>query len=580
MDWTRTALIVGIVLCGYMLLLRWGAHSDSMQAADEAAQSSAAEIAAIPTTPAATGAGATATPNAGDSTGLGSMPAPAGEQSAAQIAADTDTGLVAPAQATPERAGASTGAMLQIASNTLAMRIALKGGDLELLQLPRFPQRREQPDQPVALMDRYGIAHYFARQGLQHSDGTPLGATFVAPPGNYENPEGGVRVPLTFRSPDGLTLERTYELEAGSYLVTISETVHNGSGQPVSLTPYAAFYRNDYTPDTAIFGLASYLGAAWGNSEDSYDKVDFDEIRETGVRQQSLGGWVAMVQHYFVAAWVPDAEQRHLYQMSYLPNQSLYVAGLTSPNLELAPGERKTHRIQLYAGPKDQEFLSNLARGLDLTVDYGWLWWLGQPLFWILKLIHDWVDNWGWAIVALTLLIKLAIYPLSAAGFRSMAKLRQLQPDLERLRERYGEDKREMANKTMELYRKKGVNPLGGCLPLLLPMPVFLALYWVLLESVELRHAPWLLWIQDLSVRDPYFILPLLMGVSMLGSQLMSPPPATMDPVQRRMLQFMPLIFTVFFLWFPSGLVLYWLSNNLLSLAQQWWINRTVLGGK
>ncbi|MGI9345495.1 MAG: membrane protein insertase YidC [Gammaproteobacteria bacterium] len=559
MDWTRLLLIAGIAFCSYLLLLEWDRRDT--ETADAAAETQAA--------------GAELQENAS-----GLSPVSPEPLLAAPSASDTPThtqdasGLAAPAQATqvPEAAKSN---LYAIHSDTLSLNIDLDNGEISAVELPLYAQNLHQPDQPVVLMDRLGVARYFARQGIQYLDGSALKLAFQ--PVTQEASDSATATTLSYSDGGNIEGQRTYRTTKGSYLVEIEEHIANTGSESLSVVPYAAFYRNDIPIDQTIgFGLASYLGPAWGSANDYYTKVDFDEVREDGLSESTTGGWIAMVQHYFVAAWVPQPEQVHLYQMKYLPQSDLYIAGLTSPALTIAPGDSATYSLKLYLGPKEQQTTRDIAPGLDLTIDYGWLWWLGQPLFTVLTWLHQLVGNWGWAIVLLTLLIKLAIYPLSATGFRSMAQLKKLQPRLEQLRKTHGKDQRVIAEKTMELYRKEGVNPLGGCLPLLLPMPVFIALYWVLLESVELRHAPWIFWIQDLAAPDAYFILPLLMGGSMFLSQLMSPMPATMEPMQRRILQMMPVIFTVFFLWFPSGLVLYWLVNNLLSIAQQWYINRTI----
>ncbi|MDZ7686758.1 MAG: membrane protein insertase YidC [Gammaproteobacteria bacterium] len=273
--------------------------------------------------------------------------------------------------------------------------------------------------------------------------------------------------------------------------------------------------------------------------------------------------------HYFLSAWVPGNDETHTYRARKLSNRDVYLFEFTSPLRQVAPSETATLAAQFYVGPKNQYRLEEISRGLDLTVDYGFLWWLAQPLYDLLYLIHSVVNNWGVAIILLTCVVKALLYPLSAASFRSMAKMRKLQPEMARLKERYGDDRQQFSQAMMELYKKEGANPLGGCLPLLLQMPVFLALYWTLLESVELRQAPFMLWINDLSAKDPFFVLPILMGISMYVTQLLQPEPP--DPMQARIFKLMPIMFTFFFLWFPAGLVLYWLINNCLSILQQWY---------
>jgi YidC/Oxa1 family membrane protein insertase len=305
--------------------------------------------------------------------------------------------------------------------------------------------------------------------------------------------------------------------------------------------------------------------------------LDFEDIADESYQGKLEGGYMALVQHYFVSAWVPTGEGIFSYKARKLSNKDIYLFGFTTPLMTISPGQNREIGAQYYAGPKDQYRLEEIATGLDLTVDYGFLWWLAQPLFYLLTKIHSVVNNWGVAIILLTIIVKTLLFPLSAASFRSMAKMRKLQPEMARLKERFGDDKQQFSQAMMELYKKEGANPLGGCFPILLQMPVFLALYWTLMESVELRQAPFVLWIHDLSVMDPYFVLPILMGASMFLTQMMQPEPP--DPTQAKVMKMMPIMFTFFFLWFPSGLVLYWLVNNILSVLQQWFVMRQVEKG-
>lgn len=295
-------------------------------------------------------------------------------------------------------------------------------------------------------------------------------------------------------------------------------------------------------------------------------------MQDESVKASIKGGWVAMVQHYFVSAWVPPSTDENSFSLRKLKGQDIYLMGFVGRTINVSPGTSGNYKAQFYVGPKDQETLESLAEYLDLTVDYGFLWMLAKPIFAAMKFIHGVIGNWGWAIILLTVLIKLLLYPLSAASLKSMAKMRKLQPEMARLKELYGDDRQKMSQELMGLYKKEKVNPAGGCLPMLLQMPVFIALYWVLLESVEIRHAPWFLWIQDLSAKDPLFVLPLIMGGSMFLMQKLQPMPT--DPMQAKVMQFMPVMFTLFCMFFPAGLVLYWTVNNLLSMAQQWVVNK------
>jgi YidC/Oxa1 family membrane protein insertase len=320
------------------------------------------------------------------------------------------------------------------------------------------------------------------------------------------------------------------------------------------------------------------LGAALREAEKNYSKYDFGDMEDETVTASVKGGWVAMVQHYFVSAWIPPAADVNNFSLRKLGAKDIYLMGFTGQPISVLAGESGSYGAQFYVGPKDQEALSKLAEYLDLTIDYGFLWMLAKPIFFAMQAIYNQVGNWGWSIILLTLGIKLILYPLSATSLRSMAKMRNLQPEMARLKELYGDDRQKMSQELMGLYKKEKVNPAGGCFPMLLQMPVFLALYWVLLESVEIRHAPWTLWIQDLSAKDPYFVLPLVMGASMLLMQKLQPMPT--DPMQARVMQLMPIMFTLFFMIFPAGLVLYWTVNNLLSMAQQWIVNRQLQSAK
>jgi YidC/Oxa1 family membrane protein insertase len=287
---------------------------------------------------------------------------------------------------------------------------------------------------------------------------------------------------------------------------------------------------------------------------------------------------VAFIQHYFVSAWVPPREESSRFNLRYLSNSDIFLMGFTGERISVAAGGFGEYSAQFYVGPKDQDRLAELGEYLDLTIDYGFLWMLAKPIFGAMQFIYTLLGNWGWSIILLTVLIKIILYPLSATSLRSMAKMRNLQPEMNRIKELYGDDRQKMSQEMMGLYKKEKVNPAGGCFPMLLQMPVFLSLYWVLLESVEIRHAPWVWWIQDLSAKDPYFVLPVIMGASMLLMQKMQPMPT--DPMQARIMQLMPIMFTFFFMFFPAGLVLYWTVNNLLSMAQQWYVNKQLVSAK
>jgi YidC/Oxa1 family membrane protein insertase len=339
---------------------------------------------------------------------------------------------------------------------------------------------------------------------------------------------------------------------------------------------YQQLQRIPPTKDDNSQFVYTYTGGVLSSPEKRYQKISFEDMTEEPVQLDIQDGWAAMIQHYFVAAWVPPAGQVDRYFARGVGNNR-FVIGMTGPATEIPAGGSSTLSSQLFVGPKIQDRLEKLAPGLELTVDYGWLTIIAQPLFWLLKNIHALIGNWGWSIILLTMLIKAVFFKLSETSYRSMANMRKLQPRIQAIRERHAGDKQKVNQAMMDLYKREKINPMGGCLPILVQIPVFIALYWMLLESVELRQAPFMLWIQDLSAPDPFYVLPLLMGVSMFLQQRLNPAPP--DPIQAKVMMALPVVFTVFFLWFPSGLVLYWLVNNILSIAQQWVITKRVEAG-
>ncbi|HUQ76345.1 MAG TPA: membrane protein insertase YidC, partial [Burkholderiales bacterium] len=380
---------------------------------------------------------------------------------------------------------------------------------------------------------------------------------------------------------NGAQVTKKFVFHRGSYLIDVAYEVANRSAQPISPTAYFQFMRDPNAPSeeaaqtSAFAGVTTFTGPAVYTAESKFLKVGFDDIAKGKAThpKQAKDGWLAMVQHYFVSAWLPqDGVAREYYTSKVADNR--FTAGVKVPVGTVAPGAAATVTVPLYVGPQETDTLEKVAPGLNLVVDYGWLYVLAAPLFWILKWIHGLVGNWGWSIILLTVLIKLVFYPLNAKAGRSMAQMKVLGPKMEKLKQLYGEDRQKMNQAMMELYRTEKINPLGGCLPIVVQIPVFIALYWVLLASIELRHAPWLGWIQDLSAPDPYFILPVIYAVSMFVQTKLNPQPA--DPVQAKVMLMMPIVFSVFFLFFPSGLVLYWVVQNLLSIVQQWHINRTL----
>lgn len=492
-------------------------------------------------------------------------------------------------------ASAETATTIRVVTNTLILDISLLGGDITRVALPQYSANIDRLDQPFVLMQQDPGAVYTAMSGLIGANGTDTAQgrpRFIATAPSYELAAGQdtLAVDLQYEAIDGARITKRFVFHRDSYVVDMDYLIDNTGSQPWRGAMFAQLKR-DGRPDPGAsggkLGVKPFIGFATRSADEPYHKFTFKDITETPWQAANQGGWIALVQHYFIGAWIPSPEQTNSFSMLHTQNGD-NIGRFTSPEIEIAPGTTGRFGSRFYAGPKDQYRLRQISPGLELTVDYGWLWWIAQPLFALLFFfatgqlhIAGWsvdlgagLGNWGAAIVLLTVLVKAVFFHLSATSYKSMAKMRKLQPKMLELRDRYGDDRQKLSQETMELYRKEKVNPLGGCLPILIQMPVFLSLYWVLLESVELRHAPLALWIRDLSAMDPYFVLPLLMGASMFFQQKLNPPPP--DPMQAKIFQFMPLVFTVFFLFFPAGLVLYWLVNNLLSMAQQWVITRQI----
>ena len=350
--------------------------------------------------------------------------------------------------------------------------------------------------------------------------------------------------------------------------------VENNSSTALSVNLYSQI-KESISDNGSHLMMPVYRGGAYSTTEDRYEKYKFGDMQEQNLKKETTGGWVAMLQHYFVTAWLPNKEEAVTLYSNVINNKQAIIGYKSAQAVTIAPGAKQTLSTRLWVGPKLQKPMSQAADNLELTSDYGWLWFISLPLFKLLNWFHSFLGNWGLAIIFITFTVKFSLFPLTRAQYTSMAKMRLLQPKMQALRERFGDDKQKMSQAMMEMYKKEKVNPLGGCFPILLQMPIFIALYYALMESVELRHAPFIFWLEDLSVMDPYYILPALMGASMFLIQKMSPTTVT-DPMQQKVMQFMPVIFTVFFIWFPSGLVLYWLVSNIVTLIQQWLIFRSL----
>lgn len=477
----------------------------------------------------------------------------------------------------------NSGRIIQIHTDVLQLAIDLEGGDIIELDLPKYLAKIDQPE-PYVLLEQNSTRTYIAQSGLIGAngidkDGRPAYSTDSS---IYTLQEGQDQlvVKLQWQNEAGLKVTKRYTLRRGDYLINIDFLVENGGDSRWQANLFGQLKRdNSPAPSSGSsggMGLQPFLGAATTQPDDHFTKFTFEDMAEEPFKATLPGGWIAMIQHYFLSAWIPDPAQNHTYTTRVTSN-GFNIAGFTSPALVLDPGQQGEVGAAFYAGPKDQYRLKEISPYLELSVDYGWLWWIAQPLFWLLTKIHSLVGNWGVAIILLTVLIKAAFFKLSATSYRSMANMRRVQPKMQDIREQFADDKQKQSQAMMELYKKEKINPMGGCLPVLVQMPVFIALYWTLMESVELRQAPFILWIQDLSVMDPYFVLPLLMGASMFFMQMLNPPPP--DPMQAKIMKWMPVMFTFFFLWFPAGLVLYWVVNNLLSMAQQYVITRQIEAG-
>jgi len=385
--------------------------------------------------------------------------------------------------------------------------------------------------------------------------------------------ENELVVELLWTHPSEVEVKKRYRFRRGSYVVGLEQVVTNNTGSSLTVRSYEQFQRTELIDPNASRFLYTYTGGVYYSPEDKYTKESFGDMRDKKLRRVVSDGWIAMIQHYFMSAWIAPPGAQETFYTNVLDGPR-YIIGQYSEPATLPPGVTHSFENRLFIGPKLQDTLASIAPGLELAVDYGWLTVLAQPIYWLLSKIYVVVGNWGWAIIILTILIKAAFYKLSETSYKSMAHMRKMTPRMQALKDRYGDDKQRLNQAMMELYKKEKINPLGGCLPILVQIPVFIALYWVLLESVELRHAPFALWINNLSGPDPYFVLPLIMGVSMFIQQKLNPTPP--DPIQAKVMMSLPFVFTVFFAFFPAGLVLYWVVNNILSIAQQWYITHNI----
>ena len=471
--------------------------------------------------------------------------------------------------------------LITLVSDQLQLQVDTLGGDIVDAKLLNHTVAQGSSEPFELLMDKPGRL-YIAQSGLIGRDGPDSRAegrpvyTTTASEFRLADGQDKLVVPFSWTSADGVTFTKEFTLSRGKFTVDVDYKVNNSSSKPLEMQFYGQLKQTIAAPaDQQSHALmaSAYRGAAYSSTENRYKKETFDNIKESNLNVTTEGGWVGMLQHYFVAAWAGEPNgKNNLYTRAVSNNQDAII-GLKEPMQSIAAGNTATLGATLWVGPKLQDEMAAVAKHLDLTVDYGWLWFIAQPMFKLLKFLHSLVGNWGVAIILITLIVRGGMYPLTKAQYTSMAKMRMLQPKLQALRERFGDDRQKMSQGMMELYKQEKVNPLGGCFPILIQMPIFIALYWTLMESVELRHAPFALWLTDLSVKDPFFVLPLLMGATMWWIQKMSPTTVT-DPMQQKVMQFMPIIFTFMFLWFPAGLTLYWLVSNIVTICQQTLIYR------
>jgi YidC/Oxa1 family membrane protein insertase len=504
-----------------------------------------------------------------------------------QVAPDTGADLpVAPldkpvaSTAIPEEIVLKSVQEVVVETDVMRVVIDTNGGDLRRIDLLAYPEGTEPGAAPFRLLNDSLPNLFVLQSGLRTPDGEEPThhAVFTTGQTSFRLGDGAdvLEVPLVWRSPAGVEVTKTYTFRRGSYEVGLDHTVANNSGADWHARQYRQLQRTQVAETGQSTFIYTYMGGVLYSPQEKYEKIGFDDMAEADLDRMVTDGWAAMIQHYFLGAVIPDAGEENRYYTKTLSG-ARYVMGLISPQRSIAAGASDTFSTRLFLGPKLQDEMAQTATGLQLTVDYGVLTVLARPLFIAMDWIHGIVGNWGWAIIIITLLIKLAFYKLSETSYKSMANMRKLAPRLQSLKERYGDDRQKLNQAMMELYKKEKINPLGGCLPILVQIPVFIALYWVLLESVELRQASFMLWLNDLSSPDPYYVLPLLMGATMLIQQKLNPAP--LDPIQAKVMMVLPVVFTVFFAFFPSGLVLYWVVNNTLSIAQQWVITKRVEAG-
>lgn len=543
MDWQKNILIAAILAVLFMLAIRWNTYQE--QHAPVVAPAATSEI------PASTAAKSSDIPSA--------------------------TSTASPS--TPTAPAVASTNIIKVATDSLLVSIDPVGGDIVRVALPRHLIDLKNPDSPFVLIDNTPDHLYRIQSGLIGANGTDTAQgrpTYSVEKSEYslETGKDTLTVDLSLQQGD-VKITKRFTFTRGQYVVGVEYLIDNQSANKWNGQLYGQIKRDSKNfAKTNAMMMSAYLGGAVTTKEENYKKVKFDDLRKAPFETTEQGGWVSLIQHYFISAWIPDPSTTNTFKLSQQGTNDVFLFSFIGSPVDVAPGAQGSIKANFYAGPKDTDSLKTISPHLDLTVDYGFLWMIGEPLFWLLKHIHAFLGNWGLAIIGLTIIVKALFFHLSATSYRSMAKMKKLAPKMAEMKERYGDDRQKMSQEMMKLYKDEKVNPLGGCLPMLIQMPVFLALYWVLMESVELRHAPFYGWIQDLSVMDPYYVLPLIYGVTMWFMQKLNPQPT--DPMQARVMQMLPLVFTFMFLWFPAGLVLYWVTNNILTIAQQYVITKQI----
>ena len=553
MDLTKFALYTSLAVITYLMLLAWQEDYPSVVDSGSVNQQSPPSL-------------APSTPQADDiPREVPTSSQPANQPLSSSVGVNGST-------------GESTTDIIQISTDTLQLSIDLTGGDIVGLSLPKYLKQLDVIDDPFVILESSTGRNYVAQSGLIGQNGVDTSgrALYRAEFDSYELQEdaNSLQVDLVNTQQNGVTITKRFSFKRDSYLIDIDFLIQNNTETNWQANAFGQIRRNNFDDPSSVGGFGrTFLGFVTTSTDDPYIKIEFDDIDDRSESVETPGGWVGFSQHYFLSAWIPNQESVN--RFTTRKNESgQYLGEFTGSAFSVPANSSGNYQIQFYAGPKDQYSLAEISPNLDLTIDYGFLWFLAAPIYWLLTRIDSVIGNYGVSIILLTFFVKALFYKLSETQYKSMAGMRRLMPKMQQIKDRYGDDKMGLQKATMDLYKKEKINPFGGCLPMLVQMPVFIALYWVLMESVELRHAPFIGWLIDLSVRDPFFILPLLMGATMFLQTKLSPAPA--DPMQAKVMQLMPIMMTALFLWFPAGLVLYWLTNGLLGILQQWYITSKI----